>query len=359
MSGLTITSLLKRYPGMEKPALDHVDLKLDSGTLVTVLGPSGCGKTTLLRLVTGFLRPDAGTICIGDEDVTHRPAHKRDIGMVYQNYALWPHMTVQDNVAFGLEMRRMKRAERAERVGEALELVGLGSFGQRYPSQLSGGQAQRVAIARALVIRPRLLLMDEPLSSLDAKLRMELRFQIRSLQKALGVTTLFVTHDQEEALTVSDSVVLMRDGRLVQEGPGESLYRTPVDHFAMTFMGEVNVLAGSVAAVTGDQAEVRTDASTFRCTVPSGLALQPSDEVQLGLRPEYIGLARDATPDTVADGIVETVAFVGPWVRYKVRVGDVDLLARRVSNEPVFAEGERVHLSVPPESIHVVRLGEL
>ena len=242
MSGLLLDGLRRVYGATV--AVDRVDLAVAEGELVALLGPSGCGKTTTLRMVAGFVAPSAGRVVIGGRDVTRVPPYGRDTAMVFQGYALFPHMTVAENVGFGLEMRQVARAERATRVGEALRLVRLEGLGDRRPGQLSGGQQQRVALARALVVRPGVFLLDEPLSNLDARLRAEVRVEIRTLQQRLGLTTLFVTHDQEEALTMADRLVVMDRGRVRQSGTPQDLYERPDNLFVAGFLGRCNFFRG-------------------------------------------------------------------------------------------------------------------
>ncbi len=243
MGSLVLEALSKRYGASS--AVERVDLDVSQGEMVALLGPSGCGKTTTLRMVAGFVPPTAGRVLIGGKDVTRSPPHARDTGMVFQSYALFPHMDVAANVAFGLEMRRVGRAERDARVREALRLVRLDSLEDRLPRQLPGGQQQRVALARALVVNPSVFLLDEPLSNLDAKLRAEVRMEIRTLQRRLGLTTLVVTHDQEEALTMADRLVVMERGRVRQVGTAEDLYERPADPFVAGFVGRCNLIEGA------------------------------------------------------------------------------------------------------------------
>src|SRR5512134_1377545 len=249
--------------------LTDVSIAIEPGEFFALLGPSGSGKSTLLRLLAGFLRPQAGTIRVGDEDVTRIPPWERDIGMVFQNYALWPHMTVAANVAFGLEERRLPRAEIARRTTAALELVGLGEYGARRPGQLSGGQQQRVALARTIAIEPKVLLLDEPLSNLDAKLRVHMRAELLALQRKLGITTIFVTHDQEEALSIADRVAVLEQGVIQQIGTPMELFDTPVNRFIAHFVGTINMIRGTVEPADG-AAVFRSDAlGAVRLRVPA------------------------------------------------------------------------------------------
>src|SRR4051794_32025668 len=246
MARLQLSNLSKRYG--DQTAVADVTLDVADGEFLVLLGPSGCGKTTTLRMIAGFVEPSGGTATIGGKDVTHLPPWRRNTGMVFQSYALFPHMTVAENVAFGLEMRKLAKADVASRVKEVLRLVRLDVYAQRYPRQLSGGQQQRVALARALAVRPDVLLLDEPLSNLDAKLREEVRIEIRELQRQLGLTAIMVTHDQEEALTVADRLVVMADGEIRQIGSQRDLYEHPADQFVANFVGRSTFLTGRVMA---------------------------------------------------------------------------------------------------------------
>src|SRR6185503_469067 len=258
MSGIVIKDASRKFGAVQ--AVDHVDLAVAEGEFFTLLGPSGCGKTTLLRMIAGFCELDSGEIHFGDRRIDQLPAHVRDIGMVFQNYAVFPNLTVAGNVGYGLKPRHVPADEAQRRVDEALALVQLGGLGERKPHQLSGGQLQRVAIARALVIRPQVLLFDEPLSNLDARLRVSMRGEIRGLQKALGITALYVTHDQEEAMSVSDRIALMNAGRLEQVGVPAEIYRRPASRFAAEFMGTTNFLQGGRVSLRPEALRLASDA---------------------------------------------------------------------------------------------------
>ncbi|WP_145012558.1 ABC transporter ATP-binding protein [Pseudomonas oryzihabitans] len=273
MSYLAVKGLHKRYGA--NTLFTDIEFHAEQGELVTLLGPSGCGKSTLLRCLAGLTEVDRGAIVLAGQDITHLAPQRRGIAMVFQSYALFPNMTVEQNVAFGLRMQRLARDEVRQRVTEALTLVELTGFAERYPHQLSGGQCQRVALARSLIVRPRLLLLDEPLSALDARIRRHLREQIRAIQQELGLTTVFVTHDQEEALTLSDRIVLMREGRIVQSGDAETLYTAPVDAFAAGFIGNYNLLSADQASrLFGHafQRQVAIRPEAIRLGVPGGIA---------------------------------------------------------------------------------------
>ncbi len=321
LPALELIDVGKRYG--EVPALHAISLAVPEGTLLFLLGPSGCGKTTTLRIVAGFIPQDAGQVRIRGESVDGLPPERRDLGMVFQNYALFPHMTVFQNVAFGLHMRRLPAAAVQERVRRALSLVQLGGFDARYPRELSGGQQQRVALARAVVIEPRLLLLDEPLSNLDLKLREQMRSEIRALQRALGITTVFVTHDQEEAITMGDEIVVMNQGRIVQCGTPTALYDRPANRFVAHFIGECNLESGKVqeAAASGVW---RVDAGGLPVLATGTTPWQPGDAVALAVRPEKIRLA--AVPpggpeaSNTFTGVVEECIFRGALRRYRVRL---------------------------------------
>ncbi|MCC7016701.1 MAG: ABC transporter ATP-binding protein [Rhodospirillales bacterium] len=324
-----------------------VSLKIEPGEFFAFLGPSGSGKSTLLRAIAGFGPPPSGRILIGGEDVTHQPPWTRNVGMVFQSYALWPHMSVRKNVAFGLEERRLPAGQINERVDWALKLVGLAEFGERRPSQLSGGQQQRVALARTIVIQPRVLLLDEPLSNLDAALRVQMRRELRELQRRLGLTTVYVTHDQEEANTVSDRIAVLDNGAIQQVGRPIELYDRPVNRFVAKFLGTANLLDGAIERTGGE--------TVFRST--GGLAVPVAADSPEGgagcsllFRPQSLVIA---APDAAAvpgrvrlDGAVEHREFLGSHVRYAVRVNGHDILVDTSHDpgDPGFEKGARVSL---------------
>jgi putative spermidine/putrescine transport system ATP-binding protein len=337
MGSLVLEALAKRYGS--SVAVERVDLDVKQGEMVALLGPSGCGKTTTLRMVAGFVAPSAGRVLIGGTDVTQAPAHARDTGMVFQSYALFPHMTVAANVAFGLEMRRVGRAERDTRVREALRLVRLDGLEDRLPRQLSGGQQQRVALARALVVNPAVFLLDEPLSNLDAKLRGEVRMEIRALQQRLGLTTLIVTHDQEEALTMADRLVVMEKGRVRQIGTAEELYERPTDPFVAGFVGQCNLVEGTLEG-----------AGMFRAAsgalLPCADTTPPPGRHILALRPERIAVA----PAAEGPARLRAATYLGPLTEYHLDLDGTPLLAIRptpAAGEPLrrLAAGDAVALS--------------
>ena len=342
MGHLELKGLRKSFGG--NVALDGLDLDLAEGELVSLLGPSGCGKTTALRIVAGFETSDSGTVTVGGKDITKVPANKRDMGMVFQAYSLFPNMTAAQNVAFGLKMRKNSDPKRTS---ELLELVGLGHLGGRYPHQMSGGQQQRIALARALAIQPRVLLLDEPLSALDAKVRVSLRDEIRRIQTELGMTTLFVTHDQEEALAVSDRVGVMSHGRLEQLDTPSVVYREPKTAFVAQFVGVTNSV---VAKAEGQTVVVNGVTVAAEHDQPSG------SDVRVIVRPEDIGVsAHDGDSNGKIVGDVLTQSFLGPVTRISVRVGEQVLRVDQPSNTAAaFQPGTQVALDLSESRIMVV-----
>ena len=311
---IAIREVVKRFGAVT--AVDRADLSVRDGELFTLLGPSGCGKTTLLRLVAGFYQPDAGEIRFGDRLVSGLPPYERNIGMVFQNYALWPHMTVAANVAYGLKLRKLGGAEVAARLAEGLRKVNLTGYESRYPGQLSGGQQQRVALARALVLNPDILLLDEPLSNLDAKIRVQVRAEIRKLQQELGITTLYVTHDQEEALSLSDRVAVMKDGRVLQVGGPRELYERPRTRFVADFVGTNNLVPGRVQSRAGAELVVETEIGALRAVASGPMG----ERCVLAIRPENVAVATGAEGPggNVVRGRVSFVSYLGSALRYDV-----------------------------------------
>jgi ABC-type Fe3+/spermidine/putrescine transport system ATPase subunit len=313
---IRLRQVLKQFGGVT--AVDGVSLEIGDGELFTLLGPSGCGKTTLLRLIAGFYTPDGGEIWFGDRRVDGLRPYARNIGMVFQNYALWPHMTVRANIAYGLKLRKLDGATIAERVAAGLRKVNLAGLELRYPGQLSGGQQQRVALARALVLNPDILLLDEPLSNLDAKIRVQVRAEIRTLQKDLGITTVYVTHDQEEALSLSDRVAVMRDGRILQVAPPKELYERPTGRFVADFVGTNNCLPGTCREVAAGRVAAETTIGTVRGSPAPGVG--PGDRCVLAVRPENIALG--AGHENTFEGRIVLAAYLGSTLRYDVEVRD-------------------------------------
>lgn len=332
-------------------AVDGLDLELPEGELVALLGPSGCGKTTTLRMVAGFETPSAGSIYLGDRDVTSLPPEKRNCGMVFQNYALFPHLTVAENVGFGLEMRGVARPEIQKRVSKILDKVGLGALGGRRPRQLSGGQQQRTALARALVINPAVLLLDEPLANLDAKLRGEMRFFIRSLQREFRITTLYVTHDQAEALVLADRIIVMMEGRLQQIGRPEELYRRPVNAAVADFVGLTNLIPVTIRGRDGKT--VALDSPTGPLRAPGIEGLAEGSEGWLSIRPEDLQLsASGAAPQghNSIPGVVRDRAFLGNLADYRVATAGDQVLRVQAPAAAGFGPGDEVKVAFSLDS---------
>lgn len=320
MISIRIQQLTKRFGAVT--ALDRLDLTIEPGELFFLLGPSGCGKTTLLRCLAGFHTPDEGTIRFGEEDVTRLAPHKRNTGMMFQSYALWPHMTVAQNVAFGLEERKVPKDEIKRRVAEALESVHMGGFGERRPDELSGGQQQRIALARALVIRPRCLLLDEPLSNLDARLRLEMRAEIRRVCKEFKLTTVYVTHDQKEALSVADRMAILDHGRVLQVGAPRDVYRRPNSNQVANFIGETDVIPGTVVLARDGFAIVDTDVGRFEGVLGDPhVAPAEGARVTLSIRPECWTLQRDATGPNVIKGRIGAAVYLGELAQHDFVAG--------------------------------------
>ncbi|MGQ0549960.1 MAG: ABC transporter ATP-binding protein [Armatimonadota bacterium] len=345
MASITLRDLTKRFDSLV--AVDRLSLSIREGELITLLGPSGCGKTTTLRMIGGFEAPDAGEISFGDRSVTWLPPESRNIGIVFQNYALFPHMTVAENIAFGLEMRREPSPRVRERVLAILRKVQLAGLERRYAHQLSGGQQQRVALARALVVNPAVLLLDEPLANLDAKLREEMRFYIRHLQREFAITTIYVTHDQSEAMVLADRIALMKDGRLQQLGSAEDIYRRPSNAWVAEFIGLSNFIRGTVAGRQDGALAVRTAAGTFSCTG------EAAGDVMICVRPESLHFGGQH-PNRLSAVVRERV-FLGNLLDYQVEgPGGLRL---RVQADPsrMFAPGAAVELGFSPADAWVVR----
>ncbi len=355
--GVQVDGISKRYLHRVKGeiyAARDVRLDVPPGEFLTLLGPSGCGKTTTLRMIAGFETPDGGRIRFDGQDVTHLPANQRNIGFVFQNYALFPHLSVFENVAYGLRVRGLPADVAARRVGDVLALVGLAGYEQQFSAQLSGGEQQRVALARAIVIEPRVLLFDEPLSNLDAKLRVQMRQEIRALQRRLGITTVYVTHDQEEAMAVSDRIVVMDRGSVVQEGTAEDLYYRPASQFVAGFIGRVNLIAGTATRTPDGRPGVAALGTVIAAAnLPGGLVL--GDAVQLLLRPEALAIARDGEP-TALRATVVSCTFLGEKVEYLLRCAGEILQSVRYNAGPaeVVPEGAEVWLRVAEDSVNVL-----
>jgi iron(III) transport system ATP-binding protein len=357
MPEIHVDGLVKTFG--EQRALNRVTFSVEHGELFTLLGPSGCGKSTTLMSIAGFQQPDHGGIVVGDEtffDAGRRvnvAAERRNLGIVFQSYAVWPHMTVFENLAFPLKVRKLKRQEIRARVHEVLELVEMHDYANRYPHQLSGGQQQRVALGRALAYSPSVLLLDEPFSNLDAKLRERARTWVKELQQNLGLTTIFVTHDQDEALSMSDRVVVMSAGEIQQIGTPEEVYRAPANRFVAEFVGRVNLIDGVVASLEGARAVVDVDVS-HRLAVATSDGGTLAGQVTVAVRPEAVTLMR---PDDVTtngtntwDADVHTVAFLGDHYEYELEAGAIALTVQSAQRIP----GERIKVHIPPEACAVL-----
>ena len=356
MPEISVEGLVKTFG--EQRALDHVEFTVGNGELFTLLGPSGCGKSTTLMSIAGFQQPETGRIRVGDEtvfDAVKRialPAERRNLGIVFQSYAVWPHMTVYENLAFPLKVRRLKRAEIRSRIAQTLELVEMTPYEKRYPHELSGGQQQRVALARALVYSPSVLLLDEPFSNLDAKLRIRARSWVKDLQHRLGLTTIFVTHDQDEALSMSDRVAVMSAGEIQQIGTPEDVYHRPANRFVAEFVGRVNLIEGVIAGVDGGQAVL--DVEGRRLTVRALDGARVAERVTVVVRPEAMTL--HANGDTSVNGTntwdadVHSTAFLGDHYEYELEAGSLRLIAQ--TSRPV--QGSRIRVHIPGDACSVV-----
>ena len=335
---LSIVDLTKRYAADLDPAVDRLNMEVEEGHLVALLGPSGCGKTTTLRMVAGLMDPTAGSIVVDGKEITHTPVNKRGMGMVFQSYALFPHMNVEQNVAFGLEMRQVTKADQKARVAAALDMVQLGHLGKRQTKELSGGQQQRIALARALVVEPTLLLLDEPLSNLDAKLRETMRTEIRAIQQRTRATTLFVTHDQDEALDMADRIAVMNGGLIEQFGSPTEVYERPRTHFVANFIGQANFLAARVGGETGranlageSHYKVEVDGlGQFGAIGSTGLS---GSSHELVIRPHRLNVSlHPGAAQAPLAGIIERVSYTGDALAVAVRIGDQQLHAQMLTS---------------------------
>jgi ABC-type Fe3+/spermidine/putrescine transport system ATPase subunit len=351
MASIRIEGINKSFPGVD--ALVDITEEIASGEFFTLLGPSGCGKTTLLRTIAGFYQQDSGHVYIEDRLIDDIPAYRRDTGMVFQNYAVFPHMTVYENVAFGLKSRRIKAAEIKRRVARVLELARLSGYEARTPDQLSGGQQQRVGLARAMVIEPKVLLMDEPLSNLDAKLRVEMREEIRDIQRHLATTTIYVTHDQEEALVISDRIAVMEFGVIQQVGTAWEVYKEPANTFVASFVGNMNFLEGQISASHNGGIEVAVNEQTVKAPAPH----QSVNPLRLAIRPEELRIAPEAASgDDVSSlpGTIVKTTFTGSLVQYTVDCGN-DLLLQVERHKPahdaLIPTGAAVFVIIPSQAI--------
>jgi ABC-type Fe3+/spermidine/putrescine transport system ATPase subunit len=346
---IELREIVKRFGSLE--AVSRVSLDIHDGELFTLLGPSGCGKTTILRLVGGFHEPDRGEILFGGRSVTRIPPYERNIGMVFQNYALWPHMTIFENIAYGLKLKKVSRADIGDKVAHAMGLVNMEGLEKRYPGQLSGGQQQRVALARALVLNPDVLLLDEPLSNLDAKIRLQVRAEIRKLQKELAITTVYVTHDQEEALTLSDRIAVLDHGKLQQVGTPWDLYERPANPFVADFIGINNLIPGRVDGPAEAEGAVTVKTDVGPLVSECDARLQTGDSCMVCVRPETasIGEARAVREgDNGISGDVSFASFIGNAIRYDVEIGRGLIFRVDIQNprdHKPYDIGEKVHVT--------------
>jgi putative spermidine/putrescine transport system ATP-binding protein len=349
MAFLELTNISKSFG--RSTAVNPLNLSIRAGEFLTLLGPSGCGKTTILRMIAGFETPTTGKIALDGEDITYYSARKRSMGMVFQSYALFPHLTAQQNIAFGMNLRHASKSDIQKRCAELLEMVGLGEMGSRYPHQLSGGQQQRIAIARALAVQPKVLLLDEPLSALDAKVRLSLRTELRRIQQQLQITAIYVTHDQEEALSLSDRIAVMAKGKIEQLDQPENIYGAPQTAFAATFVGMSNQFHGKILSAQQGTCQIGND--TFHVApLPER---QDGEDVLLIVRPENLGIrsaeASDQDLNTLT-GTVELRIFLGAYIRLQVRIDDQTLLTADVSHQDaeLYEVGQKIRVGFDPQN---------
>ncbi|MBS3740185.1 ABC transporter ATP-binding protein [Candidatus Bipolaricaulota bacterium] len=337
-------------------AVDSVSLTFEDGKLTTLLGPSGCGKTSTLRCISGFYEPDEGEVYLGDSVVNQVPPHRRNVATVFQNLGIFPHMTVFENVAYGLRVKKRPKSEIQDRANELLRMVGLGDLGERYPKQLSGGQQQRVALARSLVVEPGVLLLDEPLSDLDAKLRVEMRKEIRKLQLELKTTMIYVTHDQEEAMAISDYLAVMNEGKIKQVGNPAEIYRRPDNEFTARFIGKANYVNGQILAVEEEQVSIDLPFGSILAKRTSD-DIQTGDEVGIMFRPTEFSITDEKEGVNVIAGTLITSMFLGSLIRYEVDVGMEDNIMVDVPEpeaDTLLTEGQELFLRILPDSIYLI-----
>jgi len=336
-------------------AVQDVDLKIDKGSFVTLLGPSGCGKTTILRSIAGLVSPTSGEIIVAGRRINYIPIYKRNIGLVFQNYALFPHKTVADNIAFGLKYRDVPKADIARKVKRALDMVRLPGVEKKLPSQLSGGQQQRIALARAIVIEPDVLLLDEPLSALDANLREEMRTELKIIQREVGITTIFVTHDQEEALAMSDRIVVMNHGLIEQNGTPEAVYRTPASKFVASFLGQSNLMTGTIAAAQDGKAKITLDnGSSIEAAAPA--SAKKGGKVTVVVRAQRLEVGKTTAAPNRLKGKIAATSYLGGSAIYAIDAEGLRLQANSIIDSHVFREGDAVDIGFFPSDC--VLLGE-
>lgn len=357
---LRLQDLVKVFPSRhgsdEVVAVNHISLDIEQGELVTLLGPSGCGKTTTLRMIAGFEFPTGGKILLDGREINMLPPHQREMSMVFQSYAIFPHLNVYENVSYGLNVKRVPGAEIKRRVAEVLELVQLTGYENRAPNQLSGGQQQRVALARALVMHPKVLLMDEPLSNLDAKLREQMRTEIRRIQKSVGITSVYVTHDQVEAMTLSDRIVVMNQGIIEQIGPPPALYRRPASRFVADFIGRANFIESRVLDRQNGSLVVEVFGRPLAVALPDE-TIAPGSAVTLVARPEMVRIVEPGAPDAPWQGVVRRATYLGSAVDYEVEVAGQQITVQETNplRTEIFSEGETVGVALLENSVHVLK----
>jgi iron(III) transport system ATP-binding protein len=358
MVSIDLVQLTKRFG--EVVACDHIDLHIEDGELFTLLGPSGCGKTTILRCVAGFYRPEEGQILFGKDDVTRVEPNNRNTGMVFQNYAIWPHMKVFDNVAFGLKIRKVPKDEIRKKVLNILELVRLGGFENRTPFQLSGGQQQRVALARALVIEPRVLLFDEPLSNLDAKLRVEMRHEIKRIQKEFGITTIYVTHDQEEALSISNRIAVIELGHIMQVDSPFAIYSEPRNLFVADFIGSCTFLHGTITSTNGNALTMKTPwgLQLKGRTTRDDVSIGKGDEVFAAIRPEDFRVHKPTTSFNILSSTIESVVFTGRYYQVYADVGGTQPVKAELAAEATININDKRDLYVLNDDVMILKAEE-
>ncbi len=349
-----ITKIFMHKVKGEVTAVNNITLEVKPGELLTFLGPSGCGKTTTLRMIAGFEQPDAGTVSIGNKDVTNLMVNKRDIGFVFQNYALFPHLSIYENVAYGLKVRGVSSTDIPDRVREVLQLVNLEGYQTQFPHQISGGEQQRVALARAIVIKPKVLLLDEPLSNLDAKLRINTRGEIRKLQKALGITAVYVTHDQEEAMAISDRIVVINNGNIIQIGTAEELYYNPATMFVAKFIGRINSIPAVIKKILPHGVEISIFGEK-RIVKGVSKEIEINETVDALIRPEFIHLEKESD-DIKITGVIRERTFLGEKVEYIVFINDVKVLvsASDPGEHSQFSIGQKVGIKLNEEGIKIL-----
>lgn len=334
-------------------AVNNISLEIKQGQLTTLLGPSGCGKTTTLRMVAGFEFPTSGDILLGEQSVVNVPPNKRDIAMMFQSYALFPHLTIYENIAYGLKIKKLSKEEIKKRTDTVIDLMQLRGMESRYPAQVSGGQQQRIALARAVVIEPKVLLFDEPLSNLDAKLREYMRDELRKLQQRLGITSIYVTHDQSEAMAISDNVVIMNNGNIVQSGPPREIYEHPNSKFVANFMGKSNFIEGVVAGVEGREIIVRVGDNPIRLPNPGKILFKSGERAVMVIRPEAISLSKSKE---VINGIITRATYYGAKAEYEVKINDNILVVENTNPQitGMFDEGNNVGIQLQLDCIRLI-----